>query len=173
MSLKEKALKIRAIVLDIDGVLTDGKIGYSSTTSDEIKFFNIKDGLAIGLAIKAGFKVGVLSGRKSRANRIRIQELKLTFAYEGQKNKNEGFDKLLIEHGLQDHECMYIGDDIIDIQVLKRVGVAVVPNDAVKELDNFYDFRTSACGGEGAVREAIVWLLKATGEWDLLIQKYL
>lgn len=172
MSLKEKALKIRAIVLDVDGVLTDGKIGYFHT-DDEIKFFDVKDGLAINMALKVGYKVGILSGRVSKANKIRGQELNLSFFYEGQKNKGEGFDKLLLVHGLQDYECMYIGDDIIDIQVLKRAGVAVVPNDAVKELDNFYDFKTSSCGGNGAVREAIVWLLKETGKWDSLIQKYL
>ena len=172
MTLKEKALKIRAVVLDVDGVLTDGKIGYSQT-NDEMKFFDVKDGLAINLALKAGIKVGILSGRESKANRIRGQELGLTFVYAGEKNKNEGFDKLLIEHDLQDYECLYIGDDIIDIPVLKRSGIAVVPNDAVKELDNFYDFKTSARGGNGAVREAIVWLLKETEKWDLLIQKYL
>lgn len=172
MSLREKALKIKAVVLDVDGVLTDGKIGYSQS-NDEIKGFDVKDGFAINLALKAGFKVGILSGRESKANRIRGQELGLTFIYESEKNKNKGFDRLLIEHGLQDYECLYVGDDIIDIQVLKRAGVAVVPNDAVKELDNFYDFKTSACGGKGAVREAIVWLLKETGKWDSLIQKYL
>jgi len=172
MNLKEKALKIRAIVLDVDGVLTDGKIGYSRT-NDEIKFFDVKDGFAISLALKSGFKVGILSGRASKANRIRGDELRLTFVYEGEKNKNDGFEKLLSEQGLKDYECLYIGDDIIDIQVLKRTGIAVVPNDAVKELDSFCDFRTSACGGNGAVREAIVWLLKETEKWDLLIQKYL
>ena len=172
MSLKEKALKIKAIVLDVDGVLSDGKIGYSHT-NDEIKFFDVKDGFAINLALRGGFKVGILSGRASKANTIRGQELGFSFVYEGEKNKNEGFNKLLIEQGLQDYECLYMGDDIIDTQVLKRAGVAVVPNDAVKELDNCYDFKTSAYGGKGAVREAIVWLLKETGKWDSLIQKYL
>lgn len=172
MSLKEKALKIKAIVLDVDGVLTDGKIGYSHT-NDEIKFFDVKDGFAINLALRAGFKVGILSGRASKANTIRGQELGFSFIYEGEKNKNEGFNKLLIEQGLQDYECLYMADDIIDTQVLKRAGVAVVPKDAVKELDNYYDFKTSAYGGRGAVREAIVWLLKETGKWDSLIQKYL
>lgn len=171
MTLKEKALKIKAVILDIDGVLTDGSIGYSQN-SDEIKFFNVKDGLAISLALQNGIKVGILSGRSSKANKIRAEELKLSFFYEGEKNKGIGFDKILFEQNLRPFECMYIGDDIIDIPPMKQSGISVAVGDAVNELDAFCTFRTKALGGRGAVREAIIWLLKEKNIWKNIVQKY-
>lgn len=171
MTLKEKALKIKAVVLDIDGVLTDGSIGYSQN-SDEIKFFNVKDGLAISLALQNGVKVGILSGRSSKANKTRAQELKLSFFYEGEKNKAIGFDRILSEQNLLPFECMYIGDDIIDIPPMRKSGIAVAVGDAVEELDEFCAFRTKEFGGRGAVREAIIWLLKEKGLWKEIVQKY-
>lgn len=171
MMLREKALKIKAVILDIDGVLTDGSIGYSQN-SDEIKFFNVKDGLAISLALQNGIKVGILSGRSSKANKIRAEELKLSFFYEGEKDKGRGFDKILSEQNLQSFECIYIGDDIIDIPPMKKAGISVAVGDAVEELDPFCTFRTKESGGKGAVREAIVWLLKEKGLWENILQKY-
>ncbi len=169
--LKEKALNIKAVILDIDGVLTDGSIGYSQN-SDEIKFFNVKDGLAISLALQNGIKVGILSGRSSKANKIRAEELKLSFFYEGEKDKGRGFDKILSEQNLQPFECMYVGDDIIDIPPMKKAGISVAVGDAVEELDSFCTFRTKEFGGKGAVREAIVWLLKEKDLWKNILQKY-
>lgn len=171
MTLREKALRIKAVILDIDGVLTDGSIGYSQN-SDEIKFFNVKDGFAISLALQNGIKVGILSGRSSKANKIRAEELKLSFFYEGEKDKGRGFDKILSEQNLQSFECMYIGDDIIDIPPMRKTGIAVAVGDAVEELDAFCAFRTKEFGGKGAVREAIVWLLKEKGLWGNIVQKY-
>lgn len=171
MTLKEKALNIKAIILDIDGVLTDGSIGYSQN-SDEIKFFNVKDGLAISLALQNNLKVGVLSGRSSKANKIRAEELKLSFFIEGEKDKGKGFDRILREQNLQAFECMYIGDDIIDVPPMRKAGIAVAVGDAVEELNEFCAFRTKDPGGKGAVREAIVWLLKEKNIWENIIQKY-
>jgi len=171
MMLKEKALNIKAVILDIDGVLTDGSIGYSQN-SDEIKFFNVKDGLAISLALQNGIKVGILSGRSSKANKIRAEELKKSFFYEGEKDKGRGFDKILSEQNLQPFECMYVGDDIIDIPPMKKAGISVAVGDAVEELDSFCTFRTKEFGGKGAVREAIVWLLKEKDLWKNILQKY-
>jgi 3-deoxy-D-manno-octulosonate 8-phosphate phosphatase (KDO 8-P phosphatase) len=101
MSLYEKALEIKALVLDVDGVLTDGRIGYGCGSSAEIKFFNVKDGHGIKLAMRAGLQVGILSGRASEANRARAAELKLDFVYENVKDKLAGFKLLLSERGLQ------------------------------------------------------------------------
>ncbi|HJO92127.1 MAG TPA: HAD-IIIA family hydrolase [Victivallales bacterium] len=172
MNIKEKTSKIKAIILDVDGVLTDGKVGYSSK-EEEIKFFNIKDGLGISLALKSGLKVGVLSGRSSSANKIRAKELKLSFLYEGEKNKETALFRLLKEHSLLAEECLYIGDDLIDIPVMKKVGIAIAVGDAVDELDEVSDFRTKAFGGNGAVREAIVWLLKETCKWNDIVKSYM
>ncbi len=173
MKLHEKALEIKAIVLDIDGVLTDGRIGYGSGSDDEIKFFDVRDGHGIKLAARSGLQVGILSGRSSKANRARAAELGMDFLYEGMKDKLEGFRLLLKERGLSAKGCLYVGDDLIDMPPMREAGVAVAVADAVKELDLVADFRTKALGGRGAVRETIEWLLKEQGKWDSAIRKYM
>ncbi len=162
---------IKAIVLDIDGVLTDGHIGYEGPK--EIKFFHVRDGHGLKLAMRAGLKVGILSGRSSEANRVRVQELGLDFLYEGKKNKKEAFEELLREQGLRAEECMYIGDDLVDIPVLRRAGIAVTVADAPEIMDEFCHFRTRAAGGHGAVREAVDLLLKRQDKWTQIMERYL
>ncbi len=162
---------IKAIVLDIDGVLTDGRIGYEGP--QEIKFFHVRDGHGLKLAMRAGIKVGILSGRSSEANRVRVRELGLDFLYEGKKDKKAAFDELLREQGLKAEECLYIGDDVVDIPVLRRAGVAVTVGDAPEMMDEHCHFRTKAAGGCGAVREAVELLLKRQGKWDQLMERYL
>jgi YrbI family 3-deoxy-D-manno-octulosonate 8-phosphate phosphatase len=170
MDLKEKALNIKAVVLDIDGVLTNGRIGYGE--SDEIKFFHVRDGHGIKLAMRAGLKVGALSGRSAEANRKRAQELSFDFIYEGRKDKRETFKLLLEENHLLPEECLYMGDDVVDIPVMKEAGIAVAVADACSELEAFCDFRTKLPGGKGAVREVLEWLLKEQGKWEELMKKY-
>ena len=164
--------KIKAIVLDIDGVLTDGKIGYRND-HNEIKFFHVRDGHGIVLARRAGLKVGILSGRRSLANEVRAQELKLDFLYQGSLNKADGFALLLKEQGLSGEEVMYIGDDLVDIPPMRQAGIAVAVGDGVAELDHACHLRTKNNGGCGAVREAIEYLLKGQGKWDELLERYL
>ena len=171
MILQDKIHKIKAIVLDIDGVLTDGKIGYSGDM-EEIKFFHARDGLAIKMAMRGDLLVGILSGRSSKANRKRAKELGFSFLYEGEKDKNEAFSRLLHDNHLEPDECMYIGDDIVDIPPLVRSGIGVIVGDAPHDLDEFSDLRTTALGGNGAVREAIIWLLKGQNKWNKLMIKY-
>ncbi len=171
MNINQKLLKITTIVLDVDGVLTDGSVGYSS--GEEIKFFNVKDGLGIKLAQKAGLKVGIISGRSSQANKIRAKELGLDFLYEGKRNKGIAFDSLLKEYNLIEDECLYIGDDLIDVPILKRTGVAVIVGDACNGMDDFCDIRTKLFGGRGAIRETIEILLQAQNKWDSVISQYI
>ena len=171
MSWSEKCSKIKAIVLDVDGVLTDGRIGYRDN-GDEIKFFDVKDGHGIVLARRAGLKVGILSGRKSKANAVRAAELKLDFFYEGCLNKDDGFSLLLEKESLKAEECMYIGDDLVDARPLARCGFSVAVGDAVPELDALCDVRVKAPGGRGAVREAVELLLKEQGKWAKLLERY-
>ena len=171
MILQDKIDKIKAVILDIDGVLTDGKIGYSDSP-EEIKFFHVRDGSAIKMALHSQLLIGVLSGRSSKANRKRAEELGLSFIYEGEKDKKTAFDKLLSEQNLKYEECLYIGDDFIDIPPLVKSGIGVIVGNAPKELDDFCDIRTDAFGGNGAVRETIVWLLKGQNKWNDLIKKY-
>ena len=173
MNLKQKASKIKALVLDIDGVLTNGLIGYSGIAGEEIKFFHVRDGHGIKLAKRAGLKVGAISGRTAGANKKRAAELEFDFLYEGEKDKGAAFEVLLKEFNLKDEECLYIGDDVVDIPILRRVGMAVTVADAPEYMDEYCDFRTSLKGGEGAVREVIEILLKEKGQWEDLMQKYI
>ena len=115
---------LRAVVLDVDGVLTDGRIGYGPGDG-EIKFFDVRDGHGVVLLRRAGLQVGMLSGRASAANRRRAAELELDFAYEGCKDKLAGFEQLLQEQGLTAAQCLMIGDDLVDIPVMRRAGADV------------------------------------------------
>lgn len=173
MNLSARCSNIRAVVLDIDGVLTDGRIGYGGCGgSEEIKFFHVRDGHGIVMARRAGLKVGVLSGRSSSANAVRAAELKLDFVYQGELNKAEGFSRLLKEQGLKAEECLYIGDDVVDIPVFRRAGLSVCVSDAPSYLDQYVHYRTAACGGRGAVREAIELVLRESGVWPELMERY-
>ena len=173
MNLPDNISEIKAIVLDIDGVLTDGHIGYGGGSPREIKFFDVRDGQGIRLAMRAGLLVGVLSGRKSQANRTRAKELGLSFLYEGCLDKLSGWEQLLQEQGLKPSECMYIGDDVVDMPPMRRAGFPVAVADASPELDSVAVLRTRHSGGRGAVREAIEILLKGQGKWDSVLEKYM
>jgi len=171
MQLSAKAQHVRVIVLDVDGVLTDGSFGYDSA-GNEIKFFNVRDGHGIKLARRAGLKVGLLSGRSSAANLHRAQELELDFVYQGEKNKAEAFARLLTELQIQPQHCLYVGDDLIDVPVMRQVGVAVAVADGVEQAHHVADWITRNNGGHGAVREVIEWLLKQQGAWDAQVARY-
>lgn len=173
MNLSDKLKKIKAVILDIDGVLTDGRIGYGGGSDDEIKFFDVKDGHAIKMLQRGDIKVGIISGRESKANKRRAKELGLDFMVEKALNKGTAFDMVLNEQHLTEEECLYIGDDVIDLPILRRAGVAVCPHDAVEEVIPYVDYHTKANGGRGAIREAAVLLLKEQNKWDSLMQRYL
>ena len=172
MSLQRDLSRIKAIVLDVDGVLTDGRIGYGVGSGDEIKFFHVRDGHGICLALRAGLRVGILSGRRSSANETRAAELRLSFLYEGCLDKLSGFELLLQEQRLSAEECMYVGDDLVDLPPMRRAGFPVAVADAVPELDDVAAYRTKLPGGRGAVREAIELLLKEQGLWEEVTRKY-
>ena len=173
MSLPDNISEIKAIVLDVDGVLTDGRIGYGCGSPREIKFFDVRDGQGIRLAMRAGLLVGILSGRKSQANRTRAGELGLSFLYEGCLDKLSGWEKLLADQNLKPSECMYIGDDVVDMPPMRRAGFPVAVADAAPELDSVAVLRTKHPGGRGAVREAIEILLKGQGKWNSVLEKYM
>jgi 3-deoxy-D-manno-octulosonate 8-phosphate phosphatase (KDO 8-P phosphatase) len=166
----EKTDKISAVILDIDGVLTDGRMGYSE--ADEIKFFHVRDGHGIKLAMRAGLKVGALSGRSAAANRKRATELGFDFLYEGKKDKKAAFAELLKEHNLTAAECLYIGDDVVDAVPMQLAGIGVTVADAPEYMDEFCDMRTTLPGGHGAVREIIDWLLHQQNKWEQLMERY-
>ena len=162
--------KIKAIVLDIDGVLTDGRVGYDGER--EIKFFNTRDGHGIKMAMRAGLKVGLLSGRSCEANRRRAAELGLSFCVEKCLNKRDGFLEILAQQQLAADECLYVGDDVVDIPPMRLAGIAVAVADGEEVLDRVADFRTRRAGGHGAVREVINWLLAEQGKLDAVLERY-
>ena len=168
----ERWQKIRAIVLDIDGILTDGRIGYGTGSDEEIKYFHVRDGHGIKLAMRAGFKVGVLSGRQSAANARRARELGFSFVYENKKDKAAAFAELLAEQDLSAGEVLYMGDDTVDLMVMRQAGIAVTVADAPEYMDVAADFRTKHAGGQGAVREVIDELLVQTGKWAEVMERY-
>lgn len=168
----ERWQKIKAIVLDIDGILTDGRIGYGTGSPEEIKFFHVRDGHGIKLAMRAGIAVGVLSGRKSAANNRRAEELELSFVYEGKKDKLSAFAELLAEQQLQANEVLYMGDDTVDLAVMRQAGIAATVADAPCYMDTAADFRTQHNGGQGAVREVIDNLLMQSGKWAEVMSRY-
>ncbi len=168
----ERLPEIECVILDVDGVMTDGRVGYAANQEDEIKFFDVKDGHAIKLLARAGLRVGILTGRTSRANRIRARELDLAFVYEGEKNKLAAFERLLREQQLTAEQCLYIGDDLVDLPVMRRCRLAVAVADAVDEVLQVADYVTKAGGGRGAIREVAVELLKQRGAWKKVTGRY-
>ncbi len=162
--------KIKLVICDIDGVLTDGRVGYGA--EDFIKFFHYRDGHWLKLAMRAGLMVGWLSGRKSKANTLRANELGITFLKENCTDKLASFEEILKEYHLNADECFYIGDDVIDLPVMRRCGIAVAVADGVPELDEAADFRTQNRGGCGAVCEAMRRLLAEQGKLDEILERY-
>ena len=171
MNTPTPADRIRAVLLDIDGVLNDGRIGYGAEPG-EVKFFDVRDGLGIKLLQAAGIRVGMLSGRSSQANRQRAQELRLDVVIEGESDKVEGLGKALAVLGIAAAECCYMGDDLIDVPVLRRVGLAVAVADASVEVRDVAHRVTACGGGRGAVRELAEWLLKQAGRWQEVTRRY-
>jgi len=172
MSFADRARKIKAVILDVDGVLTDGRLGYSGSGAP-LKFFHVRDGHAMKMALRYGLLVGILSGRDDAATHARAQELGLSFCYTGQKVKTEALTRLLAAHQLQVEECAYVGDDVVDIPVLRRVGLAVCVADADPEVVPHVHWQTTLAGGQGAVREVIFRLLREQGKWDEAMARYL
>lgn len=156
----EKASHIRLLAMDIDGVLTNGEIIYTDD-GREIKVFNVKDGHGIALAIHAGFQVALITGRTSPINQRRAEELKISYLFQGVKNKRPVLEGLLEKLGIGMSEVLYVGDDTPDIPVLEAVGLAMCPADAVDEVKRVCHYTTKAAGGRGAIREVTDLLLLA------------
>lgn len=172
MPLSQAAQKIKVVILDVDGVLTTGNIGYGAGSEQEIKFFHVKDGSGIKMLQRAGLKVGILSGRSSLANRRRAEELKLDFIKENCLSKLPAFQELLNELAVTTKECLYIGDDLIDWPVMKRVGISVAVADAAAEIREGATITTREAGGRGAIREVAEWLLKEQNKWKNTLALY-
>ncbi len=161
-SVQTKAKNIKLLLLDVDGVLTDGRI-ILDNQGNELKAFHVRDGHGIKLAQKAGIVIGIITGRKSEVVNIRARELGITEVHQGAHEKIVIYDQILKKYGFRDAEVAYMGDDIVDLAIFKRVGLAVAVADADPAVKPFSDMVTRASGGRGAVRELINLILKKQG----------
>jgi len=163
--------KIKLLILDVDGVMTDGRIIFDSN-GVESKFFNVKDGHGIKLLQRSGIEVAIISGRESQVVTNRAAELAIRLVYQKSLDKLAPFNKILAETGLAEEETAFIGDDLIDIPVLRRVGFAAAPADAVDEVLPHVHYVAVKSGGWGAVREVCEMILKAQGKWEGVTSRY-
>lgn len=167
----EKANKIKLLLTDVDGVLTDGKIIYDSD-GRELKFFHVRDGHGIKLLVRHGVEVGIITGRNSNIVDKRAKELGISYVVQNAINKRDIIDEVLKEGKYNSQEICYIGDDIVDLPVFKRVGFRITVPDAPVEVRNEADYITLNYAGHGAVREVCEIILKAKGLWQKIIEKY-
>ncbi|MGD0885408.1 MAG: HAD-IIIA family hydrolase [Thermodesulfovibrionales bacterium] len=171
-ALSERAKKTKLLILDVDGVLTDGSIILDSQ-DNELKSFHVRDGHGIKMLIKAGLQIAIITGRYSKVVERRARELGISEVYQRCHTKIVAFDHILEKLGLHEEEVAYMGDDIVDIPILRRVGLSIVVNDATDEAKEHAMMVTHGCGGKGAVREVCDFLLKAKGLWESLAGEYL
>ena len=167
----ERARRVRLLILDIDGVLTDGRVVYG-IYGDELKFFDVQDGLGIVLLKRAGIPTAIITARKSRIVKTRARDLKINRVYQGYPSKLQAFNKALKHFRVSPEEACFIGDDLIDIPVLKRVGFGVAVPNGMEEVKQAACHITQKTGGRGAVREICDLLLKSQDKWDLATSKY-
>jgi len=168
-TLNSRAQKIRVLIMDVDGVLTDGHIWLLSRrdgTASEIKGFSAYDGAGLKLARAAGLRTGLITGRESTAVAQRARECEIEFVYQHRATKTAAFEEIMQLTGASESEVAYVGDDLPDLPILTRVGLAAAVANAVPEVKRAAHFVTSRSGGEGAVREVIELIVKAQGKWE-------
>ena len=171
MTLERRATRIRLILFDVDGVLTDGRVVLHGD-GGESKQFHIRDGIVMVWAQRSGLKIGLLSARMSATTAQRAAQLGITLVYQGVPSKIDAYDQIVTDHGLNDEEVAYMGDDIVDIGVLSRVGLAAAPADAVPEVRERVHWIAPSAGGAGAVRELLELILRAQGRWDAIVRSF-
>ena len=177
-----RARKIKLFLMDVDGTLTDGGVCLISTTAadgsanpmvSEMKVFNAQDGQGLSLAHTMGIQTGFITGRSSPAVAQRAKELRVTFVYLGQAKKSQAFEECVRRAGVAEEEVAYMGDDLPDIPLAKRAGLAVCVADGAPELAAVSHFITTRRAGHGAAREVVELILKAQGRWEEAIPQAL
>ncbi len=167
----ERASKIKVLVLDVDGVMTDGRIVYG-TFGEELKNFDVNDGLGIILAKRSGLRCAILTAKGSRVVFKRARELKIDKVYQNFHYKIRALEPICRRFGVSESEICFVGDDVIDAPLLKRVGLAVCPPNAMDEVRELAHFVTRKNGGRGAVREVCDLLIEARGKWEETVGRY-
>jgi 3-deoxy-D-manno-octulosonate 8-phosphate phosphatase (KDO 8-P phosphatase) len=167
-----RAVAVRVLLLDVDGVLTDGAVLLHGDGS-ESKRFHIRDGTAVVLARRAGLRVGLISARPSDATMQRAAQLDIDIVYQAASSKVSAYEAVLRDLDVIDSAVAYMGDDLIDLPLIRRAGFAAAPADASEEVRAAAHWISSRQGGGGAVRELVEFLLKAQGRWDAVVDDYL
>ena len=173
-SVAKRAKQITILLADVDGTLTDGSVTLLSQpdgTALEIKTFDAHDGQGLTLARTAGLRTGVITGRESAALRRRARELGMEFVYEKQAHKVAAYEEILKKSGVPESGVAFLGDDLPDLPIMRRVGLAVAVGDATLEVKLAAHYVTKAAGGKGAARELVELILKSKGIWDEMIDK--
>jgi 3-deoxy-D-manno-octulosonate 8-phosphate phosphatase (KDO 8-P phosphatase) len=166
-----RARRVRMILMDVDGVLTDGRIVFQGS-ADETKFFDAQDGVGIRLAQRAGLRIGFITGRKSEALERRARELGVTELHQRSLKKGESYAKALASHKLTDEETAFVGDDIVDLPAMSRAGFAATVPNARPEVRRLAHFVTSRHGGRGAVRQVLDFILMVQDRWSSVTRGY-
>ena len=169
--LTQRASRIDVLVIDVDGVLTDGRIVYADY-GDELKFFDVQDGAGLVFWNRVGLKSAVITARKSRLVKRRAKELRVDFLAQGRLEKVPAYEEMLTQLGVRDEQVCVIGDDLMELPLLRRAGLAVAVPNAVEEVKRASAYVTRRSGGHGAVREVIELILKSKGLWDKVLERY-
>ena len=167
----ERARRVRFIIFDVDGVLTDGGI-YTGESGELLKPFHVRDGLGICQWQNEGLGTAIITGRDSAIVSRRAAELKIQDVYLGHADKRSAYADIKESHALRDEEIAYVGDDLIDLAVMARVGFPAAPADAAAEVQNLACFVSGKPGGKGAVREIVEFVLKAQGRWENVVARF-
>ena len=173
-ALKKRAANIQLLLMDVDGTMTDGSVTLLSQTDGtalEIKTFDAHDGQGLTLAHSAGLRTGCITGRESAALLRRAHEMKMEFIFMKRPLKMPAYEEILRKAGVADSAVAYVGDDLPDIPLMRRVGLAIAVGDAVPEVKQASHYTTKALAGHGAIREAVEMILKAKGIWKAMIDK--
>jgi len=169
--MNDRLTDIRLLLLDVDGVMTDGGIIYDAG-GVETKVFNVKDGHGIKMLQRYGIEVGIITGRTSKVVDFRAKELGIELVYQGSLKKIESYNDVKLKTGLDDSQIAYMGDDVIDVPVMRRVAFAAAPADALVEARNAAHYVASLSGGRGAVREVCDLILRGRGLWHEVATRY-
>ena len=167
-----RARQIRLALFDVDGVMTDGAL-FISESGEAFKAFNILDGLGLKLLKSSGVNTGILTGRSSASVKTRARELAIDHLVQGAEDKLHAFSQLRMQLGLDEHQVCYMGDDLPDLPVLRRCGLAIVPPNAVQQVREQAHFVTRNSAGSGAVREACELIMQAQGTWEAQIGAFM
>lgn len=174
--LRRRARKIKLLLMDVDGVFTDGRIYYVPRPGGgyvETKTFHSRDGLGIRFAHEAGLETGIISGRGSPVVEHRMKELRIRYVWENALEKLGPYQSILSEAHLSDQDVCYVGDDLVDLPLLRRVGLAVGVRDGHQLLRRYVHYVTERAGGMGAIRETVELILQAQGKFDRIVKRYL